>query len=116
MAGKLIEIGMLKQLLRLHEQGQSIKSIARTLGISKNTVKHYLHQIEKKGLVVSEVLSESNETIELHLSGKGSKPESRLQELEALFPSISEELEKTGFTLQYLWYRYGCININFYFC
>jgi len=42
----------------------------------------------------------------LHLSGKESKPESRLQELEALFPSISEELEKTGFTLQYLWYRY----------
>jgi len=106
MAGKLIEIGMLKQLLRLHEQGQSIKAISRTLGISKNTVKRYLHQIESNGLKLSELLNQSNEALEILLSGKESRPEAKLQELEKLFPSIGGELEKTGVTLYYLWYRY----------
>lgn len=114
MAGKLIEIGMLKQLLRLHEQGQSIKAIARTLGISKNTVKHYLHQVEIRGLIVSDVLNQSNESIELLLSGKECKPESKFRELEALFPSIGDELGKTGITLQYLWYRYKFTNPDGY--
>jgi len=108
MAGKPIEISMLKQLLRLYEQGQSIKSISRSLGISKNTVKRYLHQAEQTGLEVSELLSRSNESLELLLSGKGSvsNREDKFKELEKLFPSISEDLEKTGFTLYYLWCRY----------
>jgi transposase len=65
MAGKLIEISMPKQLLRLYEQGQGIKTISRTLGISRNTVKRYLHQIELTGLKLSELLPQSNESLEL---------------------------------------------------
>jgi DNA-binding NarL/FixJ family response regulator len=42
MAGKPRPMSQIKQLLRLHSQGYSIKAIARTLGISKNTVKSYL--------------------------------------------------------------------------
>ncbi|PIG97905.1 hypothetical protein CS542_06615 [Pedobacter sp. IW39] len=41
MAGKAKAMSQIKQL-RLHQQGDSIKSIARILGISKNTVKSYL--------------------------------------------------------------------------
>lgn len=33
MAGKAKAVSQIKQLLRLHKQGDSIKSIARTLGI-----------------------------------------------------------------------------------
>jgi len=106
MAGKLIKIGMLKQLLRLHEQGQSIKAISRTLGISRNTVKRYLHQIETKGLSLSEVLNQSNEALEQLLSGKEPQGGDKFQELEKLFPIISQELGKTGFTLHHLWCRY----------
>jgi len=108
MAGKPIEIGMLKQLLRLYEQGLGIKAISRTLGISKNTVKRYLHQAEQTGIEVSELLNRSNESLELLLSGKDSSSgrEDKFKELEKLFPSVSEDLEKPGFTLYYLWCRY----------
>lgn len=36
MAGKPRPMSQIKQLLRLHSQGYSIKAIARTLGISNN--------------------------------------------------------------------------------
>ena len=39
MAGKPKAISQIKQLIQLHQQGKSIKFIARSLGISKNTVK-----------------------------------------------------------------------------
>ena len=39
MAGKPRPMSQIKQMIRLHKQGYAIKSIARSLGISKNTVK-----------------------------------------------------------------------------
>jgi hypothetical protein len=42
MAGKPKRMSQIKQLLQLHEMGKSKKFIARSLGISKNTVKSYL--------------------------------------------------------------------------
>ena len=41
MAGKPKPMSQIKQLLQLHEQGKNKKFIARSLGISKNTVKAY---------------------------------------------------------------------------
>ena len=106
MAGTPIEISMIKQLLRLYMQGVGVKTISRTLGISKNTVKRYLHEIRLQCADLSELLKESNESLEQRLSRKESKGEDKLQELETLFPSISEDLGKTGFTLHYLWCKY----------
>lgn len=41
MAGKPKPMSQIKQLLQLYQPGKSIKFIARSLGISKNTVKAY---------------------------------------------------------------------------
>ena len=106
MAGKSTEISMIKQLLRLHSQGEGIKSISRTLGISKNTIKGYLRKIALKNLDVSALLNQSDERVEQILSGKESGHEDRFAELEKLFPLISRDLGKTGFTLHYLWCQY----------
>lgn len=38
-------MSQIKQLLLLHEQGKGCKAIARQLGLSKNTVKSYLHKL-----------------------------------------------------------------------
>ena len=38
MAGKAKAMSQIKQLLRLHQQGGSIKQIARSLGMSKNNI------------------------------------------------------------------------------
>ncbi|MBK8514403.1 MAG: helix-turn-helix domain-containing protein [Saprospiraceae bacterium] len=37
----------LKQILRLHHQGNGIKRIARDLGISKTTIKKYLSEVSR---------------------------------------------------------------------
>jgi DNA-binding transcriptional regulator LsrR (DeoR family) len=47
MAGKPKRMGQVKQLIRLYEQGLGKKTIARRLGMSKNTVKTYIQKIEK---------------------------------------------------------------------
>ena len=106
MAGKPIENSMLKQLLLLHSMKAGIKPIARTLGISKNTVKDYLHQISLTGLSVTDLLSKDTEELEFLLSKKSSKDDAKYHVLEVLFPSFGTELEKPGFTLHYLWCKY----------
>ena len=45
MAGKPKPMSQIKQLILLHQQGKGRKTIARTLGISKNTVKVYLEKL-----------------------------------------------------------------------
>jgi hypothetical protein len=46
MAGKPTNMSQIKQLLILQEQGKGIKTIARTIGISKNTVKVYCQKLD----------------------------------------------------------------------
>jgi transposase len=38
----LLEGGKVKEIHALHEEGQSIRSIAASLGVSRNTVRKYL--------------------------------------------------------------------------
>ena len=45
MAGTPKSMSQIKQLIQLHQQGKSIKSIARSLAMSKNTVKAYLEKL-----------------------------------------------------------------------
>lgn len=47
MAGKIKSMSQIKQLLLLHKEGKKIKFIARTLGMSKNTVKSYLNKVKE---------------------------------------------------------------------
>ena len=46
MAGKPKSMSQIKQLLLLHQQGKGRKTIARILGMSKNTVRSYLEKLE----------------------------------------------------------------------
>ena len=47
MAGKPKPMSQIKQLIILNRQGKSTKTIARLLGMSKNTVKAYLFKLDK---------------------------------------------------------------------
>lgn len=49
-------MSQIKQLLRLYQQGKAKKEIARILGISKNTVKIYLHKYESLGHSIDDLL------------------------------------------------------------
>lgn len=56
-------MGQIKQLILLHQQGKGRKTIARILGMSKNTVKVYLEKLsaltthqDGKGYTLEELL------------------------------------------------------------
>lgn len=58
MANHFKSMNEIKQVLRsYYERGRAIKSIARDLGMSKNTVKEYLRRFEASGLELNTVLN-----------------------------------------------------------
>ena len=106
MAGTSKNIGMIKQILQQHHLGYGIKTIARNLSISKNTVKRYLREAKNKELTPDMISTGSNEYLEHILLDENSKGKDKLSELQSLFPEIREKLQKTGFTLHRLWCKY----------
>jgi len=57
MAGKPKRMSQVKQLLRMHHQGKGYKTIARTLGISKNTVKNYVRKVKISRIPIATLLA-----------------------------------------------------------
>ena len=57
MAGKPKRMGQVKQIIRLYQQGLGKKTIAKRLGMSKNTVKAYIQKIEKGQLDTGTLLT-----------------------------------------------------------
>jgi len=56
MAGKTRPMSQIKQLLQLHKQGMKMNTIARTLGISRNTVKSYLQKLTLQKMDIDTLL------------------------------------------------------------
>jgi len=107
MAGKAKPMSQIKQLLRLHKQGDSIKSIARTLGISKNTVKSYLIKLAAGKLPVAELLELDDPVLEgkFH-AGNPAYKDPRFEQLSGNLDYLSAELKKVGVTKKLLWEEY----------
>src|SRR5690606_24105834 len=64
MAGKPKPMSQIKQLLRLHQQGRKIKTIARELGISKNTVKVYLQRVQQQNWPITSPMALEDPVLE----------------------------------------------------
>jgi len=108
MAAKAIRMEKLKQILRLKQEGFSIKAIVRNTGISRPTVKKYLARIRDADIgagitsrLTGKELSESvlNNDFTL-LKGK------RYNDLLDHFNYAETELNRTGVTRQVLWLEY----------
>jgi len=63
MAGKPKRMSQIKQL-RLYQSGGGIKTIARILGMSKNTVKSYLKKMVDGGFNTEELLKQEDPLLE----------------------------------------------------
>ncbi|WP_242691677.1 IS21 family transposase [Desertivirga arenae] len=100
-------MSQIKQLLRLHLQGSSIKAIARTLSISKNTVKSYLAKLASASLNAEELLILEDPVLESRFhSGNPAYKDPRYVHFKGNLEYFSKELKKTGVTKKLLWEEY----------
>lgn len=107
MAGKTKSMSQIKQLLRLHQQGWKIKTIARELALSKNTVKVYLQKLKAGGWSISSLLAMEDPVLEAKFhAGNPAYKESRYQQLKDKLDYYTNELSKTGVTKLLLWEEY----------
>lgn len=107
MAGKPKPMSQIKQLLRLHQSGWKIKSIARQLGISKNTVKSYLQKIYSSKWLISDLLELEDPILESKFhAGNPAYKDQRYEQLKGQLEYYASELNKTGVTKLLLYEEY----------
>ena len=98
-------MNQIKQILRLHAQGVSIKRIARELEIARNTVKRYLalQQSSPEDLLD---LCDHEFYQRLHPTPTQSQRETRYAYVKDRYEYYSKELRRTGVTRMDLWVTY----------
>ncbi len=107
MSGKPKQMSQIKQLLQLHEQGQGIKFIARSLGISKTTVKNYLSKTALLPLTVEALLNLDDPILEgMFHAGNPAYKDERYEHFKSRLDYFSQELRKKGVTRHLLWEEY----------
>ena len=67
MAGKPKRMSLVKQILRMHHKGEGYKTVARTLGVSKNTVKNYVSKVKASCIPLATLLSLEDPELEAAL-------------------------------------------------
>lgn len=100
-------MSQIKQLIRLSLQGAGKKHIARTLGISRNTVKAYLDKIARGGWQAEELLGLDDPVLleRLH-AGDPAYKNARFGGLVDRFDYYVKELTRVGVTRKLLWEEY----------
>lgn len=113
MAGKPKPMREIKQLLILHQQGKSKKTIARTLGMSKNTVKSYLIKLEDllvkngKQVSINDLIRLEDPVLEARFHpGNPAYKDDRYDHLKGLLDHYIKELKRTGVSRRLLWEEY----------
>ncbi len=107
MAGKPKPMSQVKQILRMRESGKGIKTIARSLRISKNTVKEYLRKVEISRVPVKELLKLENPILEKRLlSGNPSYKDERYEQLKDRLKYYVKELKRVGVNRKVLYDEY----------
>lgn len=100
-------MGQIKQLILLQQQGCGIKTIARELGMSKNTVKSYLQKIAALKAGPEELLQLDDPVLEAKFhAGTPSYKEDRYEKIKLELDHYLKELKKTGVTRHVLWEEY----------
>jgi transposase len=100
-------MSQIKQLLRLHQQGKSIKFIARSLAISKNTVKAYLARTAALPESIPLLLALEDPVLEARYhAGNPAYKEERFELLKSRFDYYTQQLKLVGVNRMLLWDEY----------
>lgn len=107
MAGKPKPMSQIKQLLRLHQQGEGKKTIARKLCISKNTVKAYLDKLTLLPLSIEVLLTLEDPVLESKFhAGNPAYTQDRFDYFKNRLDYLVSELKRVGVTKGLLWQEY----------
>ena len=98
-------MGKLKEIIRLHEAGLSIRKIAAALAVSRPVVSQYIIDLKSSGLKYKNITNISDTEL-LELLGKKKIESQKYRELSAGFNYFTKELKKKGVTLHTLWEEY----------
>lgn len=111
MAGKPKTMSQVKQILRMHFQGKGIKTIAKALSISKNTVKGYVRAAETGNLPIETLMALEDPVLEGKLlAGNPAYKDQRYERFKEQLAYYSKELKKIGVTRMVLWEEYATGN------
>lgn len=106
MARRNITMHMIKQLLLMRSQGNSIKHCARELNLARNTVRKYCSLCEGLNRPLDELLALSEpELLDLLEEDVSLEPLGKRQ-FDVLVPEILRSLEQPGVTRRLLWEEY----------
>ena len=107
MAGKPKRMSQVKQILRMHLQGKGIKTIAKILCISKNTVKNYLSKALHGKVSIEALLALEDPVLETTLlAGNPAYKDERYEQLKIKLDYYTKELRRVGVNRQVLWEEY----------
>jgi transposase len=107
MAGKPKPMSQIKQLLQLHNQNKGRKFIAKSLGISKNTVKAYLCKLALLKVGIQDLLELEDPVLEAKFhAGNPAYKDLRFDHFKTQLDYFSKELTKVGVTKRLLWEEY----------
>lgn len=114
MAGKIKAMNQIKQLLIMHRQDKGKKTIAKVLGMSKNTVKSYLEKLElllnakESKTTIEKLLSLDEPHLEsvFHAGNPAYKDDKRYEQLQEKMEYILDQLKSKGVTKYLLWEEY----------
>ena len=106
MAGQTIKMAQLKQIIRLKSNDVALQTIAKSVNISRNTVKKYLRLIEVKQLKFEDLLQMEDIALEALLHDPNVQDAARYQTLSERFTNFEKDLRSTGVTRWVLWGEY----------
>jgi len=108
MAGKITLMSTVKQVLIKHHKGDSIRSIARHLSISRNTVKSYLAKSATLGMSFEQLAALDDIALESKFhAGNPAYSDCRHDILMENMNHYCNELKHKGVTRQLLWEEYS---------
>jgi transposase len=99
--GEAVSMDKFREILRLHELGQSQCAISKSCAVARSTVQDYIRRAEAKGLT-STALAELSDSEAKERLGKGRSKANRAED-RIDFAAVDLELQRKGVTLALIW-------------
>lgn len=106
MANQRVAMHLLRQILLLQQQQKSIRDIARSLGLARNTVRGYLRMLPDPATLILQQLSDERLDELLQSRAPMRPPDAPLTILQQRFATIDHQLTQPGVTRYGLWLDY----------